>query len=199
MTVPRKRADPTRDGHRTNLISKSFRDNLRGDAVAVLTTMDAPEWLCKHLEDDGSDVLREMIKSFAEQLMAADVDAMCGAGYGERSPARVNSRNGYRERPFDTRAGTIALAIPKLRRGSYFPHWLLEPAAGRAGPHTGRVPVLSTASRPAGSTTSSRPWASRASRVPGVAMAQSLDATVGAFRTRPLTPAPGWSDVDAGR
>jgi len=52
---------------------------------------------------------------------------MCGAGYGERSAERVNSRNGYRTRPWDTRVGTIALDIPKLRQGSYFPSWLLEP------------------------------------------------------------------------
>ena len=54
-------------------------------------------------------------------------DAICGAGYGERSPERVNSRNGYRHRDFDTRAGTIDLAVPKLREGQYFPGWLLEP------------------------------------------------------------------------
>src|SRR5205085_3040997 len=47
--------------------------------------------------------------------------------YGERSPERVNRRNGYRERVWDTRAGTVALEIPKLRQGAYFPGWLLEP------------------------------------------------------------------------
>lgn len=51
---------------------------------------------------------------------------MCGAGYGERSEQRTNSRNGYRHRDFDTRAGTVDVAIPKLREGSYFPDWLLE-------------------------------------------------------------------------
>ena len=87
--------------------------------------MDALEWLRKHLEEDGSDLLREMIKTFAEVLMSAEADALCGAGYGERSAARVTKRNGYRSRDFDTRAGTIELAIPKLRLGSYFPEWLL--------------------------------------------------------------------------
>ncbi len=52
---------------------------------------------------------------------------MCGAAYGERSPERTNQRNGYRRRRWDTRTGTIQLAIPKLRRESYFPSWLLEP------------------------------------------------------------------------
>jgi transposase-like protein len=89
--------------------------------------MDALEWLRKHLEGDGSDVLREMIKTFAEALMSAEADGLCGAACGQRSPERVTKRNGYRTRDFDTRAGTIELAIPKLRRGSYFPEWLLEP------------------------------------------------------------------------
>jgi len=60
-------------------------------------------------------------------LMSAEADAICGARYGERSPERVKSRNGYRPRRWDTRAGTIDLEIPKLREGSYYPYWLLEP------------------------------------------------------------------------
>ena len=59
--------------------------------------------------------------------MGAEADALCGAGYGERSPERVNRRNGYRERDWDTRVGSIELAVPKLREGSYFPDWLLQP------------------------------------------------------------------------
>ena len=53
-------------------------------------------------------------------------DALCGAGDGQRSTERTNQRNGYRHRGFDTRTGTLDLAIPKLRHGSYFPDWLLE-------------------------------------------------------------------------
>src|SRR5262245_7649412 len=56
--------------------------------------------------------------------MSAEADAVCGAGYGERSAARSNRRNGYRHRDFDTRAGTLDVAIPKVRQGSYFPDWL---------------------------------------------------------------------------
>ncbi len=67
-----------------------------------------------------------MVKQFAEALMTAEADAVCGAGYRERSEERVNSRNGYRLRDWDTRAGSVELAIPKLRSGSYFPEWLLE-------------------------------------------------------------------------
>ena len=92
-----------------------------------LNKMDALAWLRKHLDDDGNDLLREMVRGFAEQLMAAEVDVIAGAGWGEVSPDRVNHRNGYRARPFDTRVGTIDLAIPKLRHGSYFPDWLLDP------------------------------------------------------------------------
>jgi putative transposase len=95
--------------------------------VINTNNMDALEWLRKHLDEDDNDLVREMVKAFAEKLMAAEVDALCGAGYGEVSPDRVNSRNGYRDRRWDTRAGTVDLAIPKLREGSYFPDWLLEP------------------------------------------------------------------------
>src|ERR1700751_6324631 len=70
------------------------------------------------------DVLREMVREFAQRMMDADVEVRCNAGYGEVTPDRVNSRNGYRRRDWDTRAGTIELAIPKLRHGSYFPAFL---------------------------------------------------------------------------
>ena len=81
----------------------------------------------KQLEQHEVDIPRELLKRAAELLMSADADGACGAGYGERSDERVNWRNGYRQRDWDTRAGTIALDIPKLRHGSYFPDWLLEP------------------------------------------------------------------------
>src|SRR4051812_22313972 len=89
--------------------------------------MDVSSWLRKQLEETSPDLLRAMVKDFAEALMSADADAVCGAGYGERSPERVNRRNGYREREWDTRVGSIELAVPKLREGSYFPDWLLQP------------------------------------------------------------------------
>ena len=88
--------------------------------------MDALAWLRKQLETDDNDLLREMVRSFAEGLMSAEADVVCGAGYGEVSPERVNRRNGYRSRRWDTRVGSIDLAIPKLREGSYFPDWLLD-------------------------------------------------------------------------
>jgi transposase-like protein len=95
--------------------------------VEVTNTMGAAELLRKYLESPaGSDLLGEMVKMAAELLMDADVDMLCNAGYGERSDERVNSRNGHRQRRWDTRAGTISLEIPKLRKGSYMPS-LLEP------------------------------------------------------------------------
>lgn len=71
-----------------------------------------------------SDFLRDMIGFATERLMDMEVQGLTGAGYGERSPERSNSRNGYRERSWETRAGTVPLRIPKLRRGSYFPAFL---------------------------------------------------------------------------
>ena len=80
----------------------------------------------RELLEKGSDAsfLREMISFAAERLMALESDALCGAGHGERSDGRTNQRNGYRDRDWHTRAGTVELRIPKLRRGSYFPGFL---------------------------------------------------------------------------
>ena len=82
------------------------------------TRMDALEWLRKQLEGDDNDLLREMVRSFAEGLMSAEADVVCGAPYGQASPDRMNRRNGYRTRRWDTRVGSIDLKIPKLRTGS---------------------------------------------------------------------------------
>ena len=124
--------------------------------------------------------------------MSAEADELCGAAYGERSDARVNRRNGYRTRTWDTHTGTISLALPKLREGSYFPDWLLEPCrrAERAlvqvvaecyvrGVSTRRVDGLV---RTLGIERMSK---SRVSQ-----MAKELDGAVEVFRTRPLDGGP---------
>jgi transposase-like protein len=71
-----------------------------------------------------ADLLREMVGYVAQRLMELDVEGLCGAAHGERNGERENWRNGYRDRGWETRAGTIPLRIPKLRRGSYFPAFL---------------------------------------------------------------------------
>jgi transposase-like protein len=154
--------------------------------------MDVSVWLRKQLEEASPDLLRVMVKDFAEALMGADADAVCGAGYGERSPERVNRRNGYRERDWDTRVGSIELAVPKLREGSYFPDWLLQPRrraeqafvsviadAYLAGVSTRRVEKLV---QQLGVERMSKSQVSR--------LAKSLDQIVEDFRTRPLDGAP---------
>jgi putative transposase len=158
----------------------------------VETTMELSSWLRKQLEQASPDLLRAIVQDFAEALMGAEADALCGAPFGERSPERVNRRNGYRERDWDTRVGTIELAIPKPRVGSYFPDWLLQPRrraeqafvsviadAYLAGVSTRRVEKLV---QQLGVERMSRSQVSR--------LAKSLDAIVEEFRTRPLDGAP---------
>jgi putative transposase len=88
--------------------------------------MTKPSMSLAELSEKGADgdFLREMIQFVAQRLMEMDVEGLCAAGYGQRHPERANSRNGYRERGWETRAGTVELQIPKLRKGSYFPGFL---------------------------------------------------------------------------
>ena len=126
---------------------------------------------------------------FVDVLMGAEADAMCNAEYRKRDEDRVNQRNGYRHREWDTRAGTIDLAIPKLRKGTYFPDWLLEPrrrsekalwvaiaTAYLVGVSTRRVDKLAKALGMKGISKS------QVSHIAG-----QLDADVKAFRERTLT------------
>ncbi|NRQ35433.1 IS256 family transposase, partial [Nonomuraea sp. NN258] len=90
--------------------------------MAADNSVTPEQWLAQQIQTGDPDLLRSMVKTMAEALMSAEADSLCGAGYGERSEERTNRRNGYRTREWDTRAGSIELAIPKLRSGSYFPH-----------------------------------------------------------------------------
>ena len=85
-----------------------------------------PTMALAELSEKGADVdlLRQMIGFVAQRMMDMDVESLCAAAYGERSAERLNSRNGYRERTWDTRGGSVDLKIPKLRKGSYFPRFL---------------------------------------------------------------------------
>jgi len=143
------------------------------------------------LASASPDMLREMVRGFAQKMMDAEVEVRCGAGYGEVSPDRVNSRNGYRPREWDTRAGTIELAIPKLRSGSYFPSFLEHRRrAERAlasvvatsyllGVSTRRVEKLAASLGVVG-----------LSKSQVSAMAAELDELVEGFRNRPLDRGP---------
>ena len=75
-------------------------------------------------KSSDADLLREMIGFTAQRLMELEVEGLTGAAHGERSAERITQRNGYRDRPWETRAGTVELRIPKLRKGSYFPGFL---------------------------------------------------------------------------
>ena len=94
--------------------------------MTVVPSIDPARFLEEHLSQASPDLLRQMLSTFINTLLSADADQVCGASYGAVSPERTNRRNGYRHRDFDTRAGTVDVAIPKLRQGSYFPEWLLE-------------------------------------------------------------------------
>lgn len=155
-------------------------------------TMDLLAWLRKQLAEAEPDLLREMVRSFAEALMGAEADALCGAGFRERSEERVNRRNGYRTRPFDTRAGTIPLAVPKLRSGSYFPDWLLE---RRRRAERALVAVVAEC-YVKGVSTRRVDGLVKTLGIEGISksqvseMAKSLDEEVTAFRARPLDGGP---------
>jgi putative transposase len=90
------------------------------------TTMTKPSIALADLLEKGADadLLRQMIQHVAQRMMEMDAEGICAAAYGERSSERQNSRNGYRERLWQTRAGAVDLKIPKLRSGSYFPGFL---------------------------------------------------------------------------
>jgi transposase-like protein len=92
-----------------------MRDHIDSSGRAARATTTAP------------DPLKDMVKFIAESLMKADADALCKAHQRPDGSGRVNSRNGYRLRRWNTLCGTVDLAIPKLRQGTYFPDWLLGP------------------------------------------------------------------------
>jgi putative transposase len=149
-------------------------------------------WLGKQIEAADKDLLKEMVKAVVEKLMGAEADAVCGAAYGLSSPARVNQRNGYRERRWDTRVGSVDLSIPKLRKGSYFPEWLLEP---RRRSERSLVQVV-TECYVRGVSTRRVEGLVQALGLRGISksqvseMAKELDELVEGFRSRPLDQGP---------
>ena len=154
--------------------------------------IDWPQVLAERLTTTHPDVLRELLATFIHTLMGAEADALCGAGYGQRSAERTNQRNGYRHRQFDTRTGTLDLAIPKLRHGSYFPDWLLE---RRKRAERALTTVVATCYLLGVSTRRMDKLVetlgiTRLSKSQVSVMAKELDTAVEAFRTRPLDAGP---------
>jgi putative transposase len=160
--------------------------------MAAPHSVDPAALLEQHLQGASPDLVREMIATFANAMMSAQADLVCGAGYGERSPERTNRRNGYRAREWDTRAGTVELAVPKLREGSYFPDWLLT---HRRRAEQALVTVVATAYLLGVSTRRVERLAEQLgvkslSRSQVSEMAAHLDTQVAAFRARPLDAGP---------
>jgi len=158
----------------------------------VMDRVEGLGWLRKQVLEADRDLLAEMVKAMVEALMGAEADTRCGAAYGQSSPGRVNQRNGYRSRRWDTRVGSLELAIPKLRQGSYFPAWLLEPRRRSErclvqvvvesyvrGVSTRRVEGLVQSM---GMTGMSKSQVSE--------LAKELDEVVGSFRDRPMDQGP---------
>ena len=160
--------------------------------MTAVPSIDPARMLHEQLAQASPDLLRELLTTFVNTLLSAEADAVCGAGYGQASPERVNIRNGYRHRDLDTRVGTIDVAIPKLRTGSYFPEWLLERRRRAEAALTSVVAtcyLLGVSTRrmdrlvqSLGITGLSRSQVSE--------MAKDLDAHVADFRTRPLDAGP---------
>ncbi|KGH46497.1 transposase [Modestobacter caceresii] len=154
--------------------------------------IDPARFLHEHLEQASPDLLRSMLTTFINTLMSAEADAVCGADYGTRSAERTNTRNGYRHRDFDTRAGTLDVAIPKLRSGSYFPDWLLE---RRRRAERALTTVVATCYLLGVSTRRMEKLVdslgiTRLSKSQVSEMAKDLDAQVADFRHRPLDAGP---------
>jgi putative transposase len=155
-------------------------------------SIDPAQFLSDRLEHAEPDLLRSMLMTFVDALMGAEADALCGAPYGARTQDRVNSRNGYRPRDWDTRAGTMEVAIPKLRSGSYFPDWLLE---RRRRAERALTTVVATCYLLGVSTRRMEKLVetlgiTRLSKSQVSVMAKELDEHVADFRSRPLDAGP---------
>jgi transposase-like protein len=154
--------------------------------MAETKRMTAEQVVSYLLEEQGLDFLRESLTWVVQQLMEAEVSELIGAGHGERSEERLTHRNGYRPRRWDTRAGELELAIPKIRRGSYFPSFL-EP---RRRSEQALVSVIQQAYVCGVSTRKVDQLVEslglRVSRSEVSRVCAGLDEQVEAFRTRPL-------------
>ncbi|AIB47642.1 transposase [Mycobacterium tuberculosis] len=179
-------------GHRVILRNDQQKSIEGNDAMTSSHLIDAEQLLADQLAQASPDLLRGLLSTFIAALMGAEADALCGAGYGERSDERSNQRNGYRHRDFDTRAATIDVAIPKLRQGSYFPDWLLQ---RRKRAERALTSVVATCYLLGVSTRRMERLVetlgvTKLSKSQVSIMAKELDEAVEAFRTRPLDAGP---------
>jgi len=165
--------------------------------VAETKRMTAEQVVRYLLEEEGADFLRESLRWVVQQLMEAEVSELIGAERGERSEERLTHRNGYRERRWDTRAGELELAIPKLRRGSYFPSFL----SPRKRSEQALVAVIQEAYVAGVSTRKVdqvvETLGLRVSKSEVSRICQGLDEQVEAFRNRPLEGAYPYLFLDA--
>jgi len=159
--------------------------NLNRSTEPMTNEMMALQGLLEKTSD--ADLVREMLGFAAERLMELDVGGKTGAAWGEKSPDRLAQRNGYRDRVWETRAGTIELRIPKLRKGSYFPGFLeprrLAEKALTAVIQEAYIQGISTRSvddlvKALGMTGISKSQVSR--------LCEDIDERVGAFLDRPI-------------
>jgi putative transposase len=160
--------------------------------MTAVPSIDPAQILTQHLSQASPDLMRELLTTFVNALVSAEADAVCGASYGTSSPDRTNSRNGYRHRDLDTRVGTIDVAIPKLRSGTYFPEWLLERRRRAEAALTSVVAtcyLLGVSTRRMDKLVQSL-GITGLSRSQVSVMARDLDAHVEDFRTRPLDAGP---------
>jgi putative transposase len=156
------------------------------------SSIDPAEFLHEHLAQASPDLLRELMQGFINTLLSADADSVCGAAYGARDPERTNRRNGYRHRDLDTRIGTLDVALPKLREGSYFPEWLLERRRRAEAALTSVVAtcyLLGVSTRRMDRLVQSLGITGLSKSQVSV-MARDLDALVQDFRERPLDAGP---------
>lgn len=155
-------------------------------------SIDPARFLHEQLAQASPDLMRELLSTFIDALLSADADAVCGAGWGQVSSERVNRRNGYRHRDLDTRVGTIDVAVPKLRTGSYFPEWLLTRRRRAEAALTSVVAtcyLLGVSTRRMDKLVQSL-GITGLSRSQVSEMSKDLDDQVAAFRTRPLDAGP---------
>jgi transposase-like protein len=156
------------------------------------TSIDPADFLHEHLAQASPDLMRELLTTFINALLSADADAVCGAAWGQVSDTRINQRNGYRHRDLDTRTGTLDVAIPKLRSGTYFPEWLLERRRRAEAALTSVVAtcyLLGVSTRRMDKLVQSLGITGLSKSQVSV-MAKDLDAHVEDFRTRPLNAGP---------